>query len=223
MKKLAAESVEKSNSFESVQSFLKLRESDGTSSLAALRSGGKVSEIRLEAPCQTRVRVGRPEFRWSASDTTAELRLKLYDDSGIRWQYDVKGTTGAQYPPDAKPLVPGTTYSWTLETSDPLRFPPLRTQAAFFEIMPEQEGKDLETSIGKIDRAALPSESAYRTVLASIFFNYRLFDEAIGETVQALAIDPGNTALRAILARLYAETGRTEEAMKEYDKLLEKR
>jgi len=223
MKKLAAEPAEKSNSFESVQSFLKLRESDGTSSLAALRSGNRAPEIRLEAPCQTRVRGGRPEFRWSASDTTAELRLKLYDDSGIRWQYDVKGATGAQYPPDAKPLVPGTTYSWTLETSDPLRFPPLRTQAAFFEIMPEQEEKDLETSIGKIDRTALPSESAYRTVLASLFFNYRLFDEAIDETVQALAIDPGNTALRAILARLYAETGRTEEAMGEYDKLLEKR
>jgi tetratricopeptide (TPR) repeat protein len=223
MKKLAEEPAVKSNSFESVQSFLKLRESEGTSSLAALRSGTKAPEIRLEAPCQTRIRGGRPEFRWSATDTTAELRLKLYDDGGVRWQRDVKGINAIQYPLDAKPLVPGTTYSWTLETTDPLRFPPLRTQAAFFELMPPQEEKDLDASIQGIDRAALPSEAAYRIVLASLFFNYRLLDEAIGETAQAVSLDPGNTALHAILARLYGETGKTQEAMEEYNKLLEKR
>jgi tetratricopeptide (TPR) repeat protein len=223
MKKLAAEPAVKENSFESVQNFLKLRDSEGVSSLAALRSGGKVPEIRLEAPCQTRVRNGWPEFRWSASDSAAELRLKVYDASGVRWQRDVKGTTALRYPVDASPLVPGTTYSWTIETTDPLRFPPLRTQAAFFEVISGDEEKALEGSIASIDRASLPSESAYRVVLASIFFDHQLYDEAIGETTRALAVDPDNASLRAILARLYAETGRTEEAMGEYDKLLEKR
>jgi hypothetical protein len=218
-----AEPERKSGNFESVTNFLTLRDSEGVSTLAALRSGEKRPEIRLESPCQTRVSDNRPIFTWSATDSTAELRLKVYDDRGIRWQRDIKGAHTIRYPADGERLVSGTTYSWTLETADPLRFPPLRTQAAFFEIMPAEEAQKLESSIEGIDRASIPSESAYRIVLASIYFNHRLLDDAISQTVIALGTDPDNRALHAILAQLYAETGRSEEAMSEYNRLIEKR
>ncbi|HEY5133281.1 MAG TPA: tetratricopeptide repeat protein [Candidatus Krumholzibacteriaceae bacterium] len=221
--KKTEEPVEKGGSFESISNFLKLRDAEGVSTLAALRSGGKHPEIRLESPCQTRVRSDHPVFVWSATDSTVELRLKIYDDRGIRWQRDIRGAHTIQYAADAEPLVPGTTYSWTLETTDPLRFPPLRTQAAFFEVMPADEAKKLENAIKGINRSSIPSESAYRIVLASIYFDYRLLDEAISQTVVALAADPDNGALHAILARLYADTGRSEEAMSEYNRLIEKR
>jgi hypothetical protein len=217
-----AERTPNTGSFESVSNFLKLRDAKGVSTLAALRSGGKRPEIRPESPCQTRVRGDHPVFTWSATDSTAELRLKLYDDRGIRWQRDVQGAHTIQYPADGVPLVPGTAYSWTLETTDPLKFPPLRTQAAFFEIMPVDEEKRLERSIGEIDRSSIPSESAYRIVLASIYFNHRLLEDAISQTVTALAADPDNRALHAILAQLYAETGRSDEAMSEYNRLIER-
>jgi hypothetical protein len=128
-----------------------------------------------------------------------------------------------RYPADAEPLAAGVSYSWTLETTDPLRIPPLRTQAAFFEVLPPDEARQVEAAVTAVDRSSIPSESAYRLVLASIYFDHRLLGDAIGETVSALATDPANETLRAILARLYAETGRTEEAMSEYDTLLEKR
>lgn len=192
-------------------------------SLAGLRSAGKAPDIELESPCQTTIRSSQPRFEWKASDPNAELRLKLYDEAGIHWQRDIRGVTSVDYPTDAEPLGPGVTYSWTLETTDPLRFPPLRSQAAFFEIMPPEEAKALETSLGSIDRAALPSESAFRIVRASMYFRGKLMNEAIEEMRKALELDPENMALHAILARLYAETGRTAEAMGEYDKILEKR
>ena len=220
--KKTEEPAEKSGSFESISNFLKLRDAEGVSTLAALRSGGRRPEIRLESPCQTRVRGDHPVFAWSATDSTAELRLKIYDDRGIRWQRDIKGAHTVQYPSDGEPLVPGTTYSWTLETTDPLRFPPLRTQAAFFDVMPPDEEQKLENAIKGINRSSIPSESAYRIVLASIYFDHRLLDEAISQTAVALAADPDNGALHAILARLYAETGRSEEAMSEYNRLIEK-
>jgi hypothetical protein len=210
-------------SFESLSDFLKLRDAGGVSTLAALRSGEKRPEIRLESPCQTRVRGDRPVFTWSATDSTAELRLKLYDERGVRWQQDVKGARAIRYPADREPLVAGIAYSWTLETTDPLKFPPLRTPAAFFEVMPADEARRVEAAVGAVDRSSIPSESAYRIVLASIYFDHRLLDDAIAETAGALAIDPDNRDLHAILARLYAETGRSEEAMSEYDKLLETR
>jgi len=222
-KPAAVSPAERSNSFEPVQNFLKLRDAEGVGTLAALRSAGKASEIRLESPCQTAVRGGHPAFAWSAADSTTELRLKLYGENGVLWQRDVTGAETIRHPESEEALAPGISYSWTLETTDPLRFPPLRTQAAFFEILEPEEERELEAAIAGIDRADIPSEPAYRIVRASLYFEHRLFGEAIAETAKALEIDPANRALHAILARLYAETGRTDEAMAEYDKLIEQR
>jgi Tfp pilus assembly protein PilF len=47
---------------------------------------------------------------------------------------------------------------------------------------------------------------------ASLFFDQGLLEEAIDETLTALAADPDNESLHAILARLYAESGHTREA-----------
>lgn len=126
-------------SFQVVQNFLKLRDSEGTSSLAALRSAGKNVELRLESPGQTKIRGHRPVFRWKSSDPSTDLLLILYNEEGIHWQHRVKDVKSLSYPSDAPPLVPGVTYSWTLETTDPLRFPPLRSRAAFFEILSAEE------------------------------------------------------------------------------------
>jgi len=222
VKESAPEDTRARTSFESVNTFLKLRESEGVS-LAGLRSASKAPDITLESPCQTTIAAGRPHFSWRASDTAAALRLKLYDERGVRWQRDVKNVTSIDYPGDAEPLKPGVTYSWTLETTDPLRFPPLRSQAAFFEIMAPDEAAALEASLASIDRTTLPSESAYRLVRASLFFNQKLMDEAIGETRAAIELEPENASLHKILARLYAETGKTSEALEEYDKILGRR
>ena len=209
--------------FASVQSFLTLKDAEGVSTLAALRSGGTMNDIRLEAPCRTAVRGGHPRFRWSAADPSTELRLKLYDEAGLRWQTDVTGTNAAEYPADEPPLEPGTIYSWTLETTDPLRIPPARTPAGFFDVLPEVEERSLADMLAAAETERAPSASARRIVRASAFFRHRLFDDAIAETRLAIEADPDNAALRTILARLYAETGRTEEALEEYNLLIERR
>ena len=58
---------------------------------------------------------------------------------------------------------------------------------------------------------------------ASVYFDHGLTEDAIDETSKALAVYPDNTELHAILARLYAQTGRSEEALMEYNRLLEHR
>ncbi|MEJ2721352.1 MAG: hypothetical protein P8181_09460, partial [bacterium] len=117
-------------SFEMVQNFIKLKDSEGSSSMARLRSADKQPELRAESPRQTAVR-GRPTFEWATSDPAAELKLTVYNEEGVLWQHDIEGSaTTLAYPADAPELEPGVAYSWTLETTDPLRFPPLRSQAA---------------------------------------------------------------------------------------------
>jgi hypothetical protein len=211
-------------SFEVVQNFIKLKNSEGTSSVARLRSGEKHADLRAISPMQSKVRDGSPTFRWAVSDPAAELRLTLYSDKGVYWQTDVpKGKTELSYPSDAPVLEPGVTYSWVLETTDPLVFPPLRSEAAFFEVLSDEDARALDASLAQIEQGAKPSEATHHLFYASLYFDRGLMDDAIAETTKALEIDPQNSDLHAILARLYAETGRTEEAVKEYNLLLEKR
>ncbi len=221
--KPAASGSMSAKSFETVQNFIKLKDSEGSSSMARLRSADKQPELRAESPRQTMVR-GRPTFEWTVSDPATELKLTVYNEEGVHWQQDVKGSTTLTYPADAPALTPGVAYSWTLETTDPLRFPPLRSQAAFFEVLSAEDNESLDAAFGELtgDRAGQTSESAAHVIRASLYFQYNLLDDAIAETKQAIAVDPENPALRSILARLYAQTGRPAEALDEYNKLLVK-
>jgi tetratricopeptide (TPR) repeat protein len=173
---------------------------------------------------QTKVRDGAPAFRWTVSEPSTELRLTVYGAEGVHWQHEVpKGTTSIAYPPDAPGLVPGVMYSWVLETTDPLILPPLRSEAAFFEILSADENRQVDASLDEISQTRRPGESTYHFVCASVYFGHGLMEDAIAETTKALAADPENKELHAILARLYAETGRNEEAVREYNRLLEQR
>jgi hypothetical protein len=203
-------------SFEIAQNFLKLKDAEGTSALTGLRSGDKDQDLVALSPSQTKVRDGHPAFRWEIADPSTELRLTVYNDAGVHWQHDVSGATSLEYPSDAPELSPGVTYSWTLETTDPLAFPPLRTTAAFFEIIASEQTAFVAESLERINSSTDMSENARHFMRASLYFNYGLLDDAITETSTALEDDPENESLRTILARLYEEAGRTKEAMDQY-------
>ncbi|MCI0450838.1 MAG: hypothetical protein L0Z51_00435 [Candidatus Latescibacteria bacterium] len=207
----------KEQNFEVVQNFLKLKSTEGTSSISGLRSGDKASALRAISPCQTKVRGARPTFAWTAEDPSLELQFIVYNETGIHWQTTVSGATSVAYPADAPALVPGVSYSWTLETSDPLVSPPLRTAASFFEIIAPKDVAALDTDLAVIEQNK-PGVTTYHVMRASIFFDRGLYADAIIETQAAIAIDPENDSLHAILGKLYAETGRTDEAMREMEK-----
>jgi hypothetical protein len=209
--------------FQTVQNFIKLKDREGSSSMARLRSGDKIPEIRAESPSQTRIRDGHPTFRWSASKAITELRLTVYNEEGVHWEYDINAVSSVEYPADAAVLVPGVSYSWAVETTDPLQFPPLRSANAFFEVLASEDAMALATALSQTDKQEMPSQSAYHLVRASLFYNYQLMGDAITETRQAVALDSDNPILQSILAHLYAEAGLTDEAIEAYDRLLEKR
>lgn len=211
-------------SFEVVQNFLKLKDSQGTSSIARLRSGEKHPTLRSVSPLQTKIRQTHPAFRWDVSDTTTALRLVVYNEEGVHWKTDLPaGATEYAYPGDAPGLESGVSYSWVVETSDPLVFPVLRSEAGFFEVLSPEEAQQLDRELADAAKKTQPDGSAYHVLCASIYFDHGLMESAIAETSEAIEIDTENPDLHAILARLYAETGRTQEALNEYDRLLDKR
>jgi len=210
-------------SFQTVQNFIKLKDSEGTSSVARLRSGDKAAEIRAESPTATAVKGGQPTFRWQASEAVSDLKFTIYNEDGVHWAHEVSGVHEIAYPADAPALESGVSYSWMVETTDPLQFPPLRSATAYFEVLSDDQSKGLESALAAVDEQKVASESAYHTVRASIFYDHGLMDDAIAETREALVKDPENATLQSILAHLYAQVGLTDEAIQEYGRLLEKR
>ena len=212
-----------SESFQSVQDFIKLKDYSSSGSIVGLRSGEKCRDLRVVSPCDTKIRSQKPVFEWTCSDPSKSLRIFLYNEEKIHWEQKVSGTRSMAYPEDAAPLLVNTSYSWVIETADPLIFPPVRSQAAFFEIISNDKKQELLSALQEIEEKEIPSKLSYHLVRASLFFDFGLLGEAIDETKRALEGDPENGTLHSILARLYAEGGRTEEALGEYNRILENR
>jgi hypothetical protein len=205
-------------SFEVVQSFLKLKNSEGSSAIGGLRSGEKAPPLVALSPCQTRVRTTRPAFKWKIDDASAELKLTVWGESKALWETTVSNATTTTYPADAPALRPGVSYSWTLETTDPLVSPPLRTPASFFEVIAPADATRLDADLSTLD-AGQSGSVTYHLTRASLYFDSGLVEDAIAETETALAADPANQSLRSILARLYADTGRRSDAIAELNKV----
>jgi len=97
----------------------------------------------------------------------------------------------------------------------------LRSQAAFFEILSKEESEALDKSLEQIVSEKKPSEASHHVLRASVFFSHGLMEDAIEETQKALEIESQNPTLHSILARLYAEVGRTDEAISSYGRIIE--
>jgi len=211
------------NGFQVAQNFLKLSSAEGSSSIAGLRGpGDQDAELRAVSPHKTRIVDGYPTFEWRAGDPSAELQLTVYDEGGVHWKKTVQGVSELAYPDDAPALTSGPSYSWKLESTDPLRYPPLSSQAAFFEIIPVDERSDLEKALERIDRDGSLSDASRHVMRASVYFNHGLLADAVAETEAALEVAPGDGSLQAILARLYNQVGRTAEAAELYDEILDR-
>jgi hypothetical protein len=210
-------------SFDVVQNMLRLKDPSGTSSLASLRSAPQTPQIVLHSPCNTSIRPGDVMFEWEAPDLDEALRLTLYGNAGVVYTAPVSGSGSLAYPDDASALQPGVTYSWTVETTDPLRIPPIRSAAAFFEILSADEDAALDGELAAIDPSQIRNRATWHFLRASAFFGHGLNEDAIDELRGALEEGGGTREMRAILARLLAETGRTAEAMEEYGRIMDGR
>lgn len=206
-------------SFDVVQNMLRLKDPSGTSSLASLRSAPSAPQIVLRSPCGTAIRPGFPLFSWDAPGLDEPLRLTVYGDDGVLHESAVSGSGILHYPDTGPALRPGIVYSWTVETTDPLRIPPVRSAAAFFEIIPPDDEARLDEELAAIDPAGIRNAATYRFLRASAFFGHGMNEEAIAEMRAALETDGATREMRAILARLLAETGRSAEAMEEYGRI----
>jgi hypothetical protein len=210
-----------SEDFASVQDFLRLKDSRGTSSMTGLRSGAGPDRLRLVEPCQSRVRADDLRFVWAGEEAAAPVKVVLYGEDQVVWETEVDGATEIAYPDGAPALDPQVSYSWSVESADPLVIPPLRSETGSFEVLPPAEAAGLEEELARLEGEG---DSAGRhLVKASLLYRHGLLDDAVAETRAALDADPDNPQLRSLLARLLGEAGRNAEAAAEFDRALSPR
>ncbi len=98
----------------------------------------------------------------------------------------------------------------------------MRAPASYFEIASNQTAERVEQALADVESGGL-SAQAQLLVRASIYYEHGLLDLAISETRHAVSDSPQGDVVHTILANLYIESGRTEEALSVYDDILEPR
>ena len=148
------------------------------------------------------------------------LGITVYSPEGKLWEGDAGSAQELRYPEDAPALSAGVRYSWTIESTDPFQIPPLRSQAAYFEPVGDEAQAALAEALTTIEELDI-SERAKGMLEASVLYEHGMLREAIERTESLVNAESADQEIRSILASLYIEAGRTEDALWELDRLLE--
>lgn len=120
------------------------------------------------------------------------------------------GLTGSRlaYPADAPALVPGTAYTLQLFSGQ------TRVDEVGFEVVDRQRADDLRRDLREVEQALGPDlpASSRAVMQAGVLASRGFLHDARRVVVTALATDPDQPSLHALLGDLYARTGLPREA-----------
>jgi len=167
---------------------------------------------RILAPRDTRLMPGSFTFEW-AGPPRPDYAVHLLGPQGVVWEQADIPRRPLPYPAAAPPLVPGSHYSWTLDT------PGQGSQRAEFDVVPEGDATRIRAALADMTSSAPGSEGgSSRAILrAGLFFQEGLYTEARRELMSAIAQDPDEPTLRQLLGYVYDRVGLIDLAAQEFD------
>jgi len=179
-----------------------------------IRGAGDAGTATKLWPSNTCVMSDRPTFEWSKVETADHCTIVLMDDHSTRlWRRDSTASTyGLAYPAAERSLLRGQTYFW--EISMQLGDVTQSMAVARFRVLGSYDADLVRKSMNEIEaaRKADKDDLTADTLLAALFLNYRLHDDAI-VAYRALEEDyPREAAVHRALEYLYTKEGMFEEA-----------
>ena len=144
---------------------------------------------RLYAPALGKAYSLTPTFYWATADGTFKVTFRLTTINGVTLYEAASTDSHLTYPKDAPPLVPGTTYRWT--------------------VIPENDmmgGAPVPVSFTLVsgdERALIANQLSAGADAATVFVNHRIWYDAVAAYADALARDAGNQTARKGRAVLY--------------------
>jgi hypothetical protein len=151
-------------------------------------------------------------FQWLGSQFS-RYTVRVLDPSGV--VLERKGVVGARftYPADGPPIKPGVRYRFQVEA---LNHPPYET---WFEVIDPTRAAAVREDIKQLESSLGPgvSPSSLAAVTAGALASEGFFHDARLVALAALAKDPDEPSLHALLGNLYLKTGLPKQAAESLD------
>ncbi len=176
----------------------------------ATRAGARPPLIL--SPRNSAVLPGSLTLEWLGS-RFSHYAVRIAGPSGV--VLERKGLTGAkfEYPPDAPPLSPGVRYTVQVVSGNH------PAQEAWFEIVEPSRAEAIRRDLAALEQELGPMVSPNTLVTLRVGFlaDNGLIHDARLSVLAALAKDPDEPTLHAVLGNLYAKGGLSELAAESYD------
>jgi hypothetical protein len=160
--------------------------------------GSSAGKLVLYAPHKGRVYSLRPSFWWKG-DANATYTFHIQDVTGqFAWDRPVTGTSLA-YPQDAPPLAAGGTYLWRIAPESALlgSSPP----PAMIVVVADPDRTQLDAAIAAAQGSSVDAGIAR----AKIYFDHRLWYDAVMEYSALIAKDPDEARLYGLRGAVYEQ------------------
>jgi hypothetical protein len=193
----------------SVTDFLAGKQKDLTYLPLSVRAVRPPRVVQLQ-PRETKLLPGTVTFEWSGSETL-RYRIRVLGPQGTLWEQANLPRKPIAYPASSPALEPGVRYSWQLETEGQAM------QQVEFQILAASDAKRVRESLELLVPESLPgySPSSVALMRAGYVLREGLLAEARHELMTALAKDPDEPTLHALLGQVYEQVGLGELAQRE--------
>jgi hypothetical protein len=190
-------------------------ESSGSSVAGATRAwaGDANRMITATYPSETKILESEPVFKWvdhrknAGSDYTILIKSETTD---FKYEISVSGVTETAYPKTAPKLKQAERYKWTVKDSKGTEVSP----AVEFSLIGDEDKTTMEDDLKEILKVCNSDNTnpQWYLLTAALYRDYGLMKQAENSILALIALKPNMAQAHIMLATLYKEIGRLEEA-----------
>ncbi len=170
--------------------------------------------IRLLYPHNAFVLPEDLKFEWRPVEGVDLMEITVKSPSPIYSQTFMAsaGESGAFFPGDAPPLVPGVRYFWWIREVGAGTREPVTSEVAWFTVLEPGRFEDMQGYSSAIDAMDFLGESERDILHAGLLISYGLHHRAEGLLRKGLERFPGDQGMKHLLGGLYMEMKMPEAA-----------
>lgn len=190
-------------------------ETSGTSMAGATRAwaGDANRLITATYPSETKILESEPVFKWMdhRKTSTKEYVIQIKSEiSDFKYEINVSGVNEAVYPKTAPKLKNDERYVWTVKDAKGTDISP----QVGFTLINSDDRNTMEDDLKEILKVCNGDNTnpQWYLLTAALYRDYGLMKQAENSILALIALKPDMAQAHIMLATLYKETGRLEEA-----------
>ncbi len=172
------------------------------------------ADIRLFHPHNAFILPEDLKFEWKPVEGVDRVEIILKSPSPVYIQtfMAAAGESGAFFPREAPPLMPGVRYFWKIRELGAVEREPLTSEVVWFTVLEPARVEDVQGYLKAIDSMDFLGQAERDVLHAGLLISYGLHHRAEGLLRKGLERFPGDQGMRHLLGGLYLEMKMLEAA-----------